>query len=278
MSDRSGEPAPGEALRGSAVVALLSGLFRGLPDRFELLAAARNSTVATLLRGSALFSALAGLRSEAGNDRSASEDRERSGESAETPTDDGLAPDSAPVSAASGGLLAGSALARVGTWFRRLVTRSWLYRWLTAEPDPDVVVIDLRETLTAGPILAVLDRVVGFAAGALPSSGVGSVLRGCLRLARARPIQLLSVPLAAIAAALAVRMVVVGSPSGALFAVIVVLAALSILGSRVTWSWERVRQSRGYRALAAAFEPPEPPEVERDRAGENRDDGSANER
>jgi hypothetical protein len=35
-----------------------------------------------------------------------------------------------------------------------------VWHWLTAEPDPDVIVIDLRETLTIGPIIAVLDLIV----------------------------------------------------------------------------------------------------------------------
>lgn len=36
---------------------------------------------------------------------------------------------------------------------------SFLYRWLTSEPDPDIVVIDLRETWTVGPFVTVLDRI-----------------------------------------------------------------------------------------------------------------------
>lgn len=31
--------------------------------------------------------------------------------------------------------------------------------WLTAEPEPEVIVIDLRETYTIGPLIAALDRV-----------------------------------------------------------------------------------------------------------------------
>lgn len=34
---------------------------------------------------------------------------------------------------------------------------SRLFRWLTAEPDPDVVVIDLRKTWTVAPFLAVVE-------------------------------------------------------------------------------------------------------------------------
>ena len=55
----------------------------------------------------------------------------------------------ADASALAGGV---RALAR---WTRQ----SYLYRWLTKEPEPDVVVIDLRETYTVGPVIALLDRL-----------------------------------------------------------------------------------------------------------------------
>lgn len=71
---------------------------------------------------------------------------------------------------------------------KRWGRHSFLYRWLTKEPDPDVVVIDLRETSTVGPIIAVLDRIAvplgrsyrasglrGLADGA---AGVASTLAG----------------------------------------------------------------------------------------------------
>ena len=41
----------------------------------------------------------------------------------------------------------------------RWLRASYCYRWLTAEPDPDVIVIDLRETYAVGPFIALLDRV-----------------------------------------------------------------------------------------------------------------------
>lgn len=48
--------------------------------------------------------------------------------------------------------------AALGGWVRG----SWLYDWLTAEPEPEVIVIDLRETYTVGPIIAALDRVAAW--------------------------------------------------------------------------------------------------------------------
>lgn len=41
-------------------------------------------------------------------------------------------------------------------------TQSYCYRWLTAEPDPDVIVIDLRETWTVGPLLKLMTTAVAW--------------------------------------------------------------------------------------------------------------------
>ena len=40
------------------------------------------------------------------------------------------------------------------------VRESWLYQWLTKEPEPEVIVIDLRETYTVGPFIHLLDRMI----------------------------------------------------------------------------------------------------------------------
>jgi len=57
-----------------------------------------------------------------------------------------------------------AALRDVGDWIGTAVRNSYLYRWLTKEPDPEVIVIDLRETWTVGPIIALLDRFVEWVA------------------------------------------------------------------------------------------------------------------
>jgi hypothetical protein len=44
----------------------------------------------------------------------------------------------------------------------RWLSGSALYRWLTAEPEPDVLVIDLRETWTVGPVLKLLDKLISW--------------------------------------------------------------------------------------------------------------------
>lgn len=47
--------------------------------------------------------------------------------------------------------------------FSRIVRSSYLYRWLTKEPEPEVIVIDLRETYTVGPFISVIELFIVFA-------------------------------------------------------------------------------------------------------------------
>ena len=56
-----------------------------------------------------------------------------------------------------------------------LVRNSYCYRWLTAEPDPEVIVIDLRETRTVGPLIRLLERAIGPVKRALTGSRLASV-------------------------------------------------------------------------------------------------------
>lgn len=50
----------------------------------------------------------------------------------------------------------GNGLRRLSGWTRE----SRLYQWLTADPEPTVIVIDLRETSTVGVFVRLLDTVV----------------------------------------------------------------------------------------------------------------------
>lgn len=141
---------------------------------------------------------------------------------------------------------------------RRFVEGSWLYRWLTAEPEPDVVVIDLRETLTVGPPLRAVQRALEWLLPAAVSSTLFGLCRRLHGLVVGRPVQVASVLVAGLAVAVLGVASRLGEP--ALVGVALLFAVLAVAGSRVTWSWDELRETRAYRLLADAFEPPEPPE------------------
>jgi hypothetical protein len=48
----------------------------------------------------------------------------------------------------------------VASFMGRVSRNSFVYRWLTTEPEPDVIVIDLTETWSVGPLIRVLDGLL----------------------------------------------------------------------------------------------------------------------
>lgn len=143
---------------------------------------------------------------------------------------------------------------RVAAWIRR----SWIYRWLTAEPEPDVIVIDLRETRTVGPVLRVLDRGVGVLGRAAAKSRVGA-------LAETTRVALLNVPLRVGGLALSALGLVVaasaliGGVSMMTLASGLVIAITGLLTARDTRDWTTLRETRPVELVIKAFEPPNPP-------------------
>lgn len=157
----------------------------------------------------------------------------------------------------SSGLAAG--LGTLGRWARE----SFLYRWLTAEPDPDVVVIDLRETYTVGPILALLDRLLTPLARAWQTASVEAGAEQLQHALKRRPVQVVSVgALVALLTELLLS-VFLGSVSLTGLGLRFLFVAFALIGTRITVSWEKCTESTTYRTLAAALVPPEPP-AERD--------------
>lgn len=59
----------------------------------------------------------------------------------------------------------------------QIVHGSRLHGWLTADPDPELIVIDLRETYTIGPIIALLDRVASTVDVSPLTTTVGDLIR-----------------------------------------------------------------------------------------------------
>jgi len=144
----------------------------------------------------------------------------------------------------------------VGRWARQSV----LYRWLTKEPDPEVIVIDLRETYTVGPIIGALDWSIAKLAPWWRASGVRQLCAAAADQVRERPIRTLGVVLMA---AVTVRLVVgvaAGTLSGRTVALSLALFGVGAVATRSDHSMADLGDTRGYELLAAALEPPEPPD------------------
>lgn len=142
----------------------------------------------------------------------------------------------------------------------RVSRASWLYRWLTAEPDPDVVVIDLRETRLVGPILALFERVLAPLVRHWDQTWVGGTATRLSDWVAARPVGAVST--VAVVAVLADLLALVGSGSPSHPAVGLRLVALSVAlaGTRLRLSADELTETSAYAVVVALLSPPDPPE------------------
>lgn len=167
-----------------------------------------------------------------------------------------------------------SRLSSIGETCRRYVTASYLYRWLTKEPDPEVIVIDLRETRTVGPFIRLLDRTI---VGLVPiwrRSRAKALTDGVAGAIRTAPFRVGGVVLAATVVAnllfaLATQSV---SISGAI--VHLGLLAVAAVGVRSSTSLAELLDTGIAQLLIATFEPPEPPERDDPTGGEEANDST----
>mgnify|MGYP000153296760 CR=1 FL=1 len=145
-------------------------------------------------------------------------------------------------------------------WGGQATRASWVYRWLTAEPEPDVVVIDLRETAVVGPILALLDRLLAPFVRNWQAARTGTVVARLSARFVARPIQAVSiVAIAAIHTNLFVLFALDSLSRNALGAGLLV-TALALAGTRVTRSADELAETDVYELAVKLLAPPEPPE------------------
>jgi hypothetical protein len=147
-----------------------------------------------------------------------------------------------------------SAARHVETTLSRWAGGSRLVGWLLADPDPDVIVVDLRETYTVGPLLRVLER------GARAAEAVGLTDAAAWLSTRfaAEPLRASGLVLAALALVGVVSTVALGG-NGTLGGWLLALG-VGLLVSRERRSAEELGETRVGAALRAAFEPPEPPD------------------
>jgi len=144
------------------------------------------------------------------------------------------------------------------------IRQSFLYRWLTAEPDSDVIVIDLRETWTVGPMISVLDRLMAVFFTAMRDSFVVQWLHSGAVVFRDRPIRVISIMSVAVIAAVVLLSAIVGNLTPQTLVVVVVILLFAVIGFRSNHSLAEIRETRILKLLVAAFEPPEPPESRTD--------------
>lgn len=154
--------------------------------------------------------------------------------------------DAAVVRAGRGG---GATLAR---WSRG----SRLVGWFRAEPEPRLLVLDLRQARLVGPTVRLAAWAGATSAGAARWTGgdrVGRALRDRVRASPLRVAGAVGIVLSLVGLAVGLRG---GGPAGGWL----VLLGVALLVTREGRSTEELAATRPVRALADAFAPPAAPE------------------
>jgi hypothetical protein len=161
----------------------------------------------------------------------------------------------------------GSRLGRLGQWLAGAVRDSYLYQWVTAEPDPDVIVIDLRETWTIGPAIRLLDAGIDRLAPAVRESRIAGAVQMGVTITRQQPAVVAGLGLLIMGALVGVTSVATGTLGTSRFTLTAVTLVAGIFATRERRSWTELRETRPVGLFLAALEPPEPPEEHTSRDG-----------
>jgi hypothetical protein len=147
-------------------------------------------------------------------------------------------------------------LAAVDRRLVKVVRGSRLHGWLTADPDPEPIVIDLRETYTVGPVLAVLDRL---AAGTADSRFADATQDVANRLTEA-PARALGIVLCLGFAVSLLGTVVEGGLTWSVYVFHGLGLLVGLLALRDHRDAESLAESPVWGAVTAVFAPPPPDE------------------
>ncbi len=144
--------------------------------------------------------------------------------------------------------------------FERALRGAWLYRWLTKEPEPDVIVIDLRDTLTVGPIIAVLDWTTSRTTPWWYQSFLYRVFKQVEARCRQAPVRVASVIVLTAILTRWLMSAILGKLGSRELAIGAVALLLALGGFRITASWHDLRGSQLGQWITQLMTPPEPPE------------------
>lgn len=164
---------------------------------------------------------------------------------------------------------------QAATWCRNFGSGSLLWRWITAEPDPQVIVIDLRNTYTVGPFFLIVDQFIELLDGAVANSRFVIVTRLFFEASRAAPIRTLGSIVAAGCGIALFGGTVLGVLTLLRVIILATLAMLGLAAIRISISWSEIVNSWVTQRLATAIKPLFVPCVNEESAGEEETEISA---
>jgi hypothetical protein len=140
----------------------------------------------------------------------------------------------------------------------QVVHGSRLHRWFTTDPDPEPIVIDLRETYTTGPVIALLDRVASAADAPTLTATVGDLVRRIV----AAPARAAGAVLCLAFSASLLATIAAGDLTAPVYLFHALGLGLGLIAFRERRDFEALAEAPVWGALLAIFAPPPAPDDE----------------
>lgn len=139
---------------------------------------------------------------------------------------------------------------------RQWIHNAWGYQWLTAEPEPTTIVINLRESMALVPILHLFELFVPQESRVVQMCV--SYYRGMTiqRRVRTAPIRIASVVILCITLVGFLLSAVAGSLELVKGVILLIVATASLVGLYDTRSWSELCESETANAIRELFTPP----------------------
>ncbi|MFB6283427.1 MAG: hypothetical protein ABEK59_05765 [Halobacteria archaeon] len=139
----------------------------------------------------------------------------------------------------------------------RTVKKSWLYGWLTGEPETEVVVLDLERTRTTGPIIKFIDQTVRTVIPAWMQSGLRTVYEKTARYAREKTVRVASGLVFTVSVIFMALLEYLDMKSLPSFVLLMTIAVVAGYGIRSDRSWEELRETKAVTIATKLIRPPE---------------------
>lgn len=158
-----------------------------------------------------------------------------------------------------GETVATSRLAAFPRWIGRIGRQSFLYRWLSTEPAPEIIVIDLRETFTLGPFIVLLDRSMTNLTPYVRNSRLTNTITAGVSMVQRAPIRIVSVALIFLTLLRWLSSALADELGTLELGIGVIVLLVSIVGLTIDHSLDELSETRMMKTIMSLLEPPEAP-------------------
>lgn len=147
----------------------------------------------------------------------------------------------------------------------RWIRNARLYRWLTADPEPNVITVDLRDSRALAPLLFLLDRTLAVLVPAVINARTRRLAATLTRWFVAAPLHRLGVGTVSLSGVGLAAAALTGSLTRIVAALLLGGVAVGLVLRTDRRSWRDLRTTTLGHVLVAVFVPPEPPAQRDDR-------------